>query len=96
MTKTLRQEIAALLETGQMSTRDIAQAVGIREKEVSDHLAHIFKSIHHKGKKLQTEPGRCRKCGFIFKERKRFNPPGRCPQCKSTYLDPPLYHIAQT
>ena len=93
MAKTIRQDIIGLLESGEFSTRDLANAMGIREKEVVDHLSHIARSVAAAGKRLHIDACRCRQCGFIFKERRRFSTPSRCPQCKSTYLEPPLFAI---
>ena len=94
MAKTIRQNMTGLLESGEYSARDLANAMGIREKEVVDHLGHIARSVAAAGKRLRINACRCRQCGFVFKERRRFSTPSRCPHCKSTYLDPPLFKIS--
>ena len=92
--KTLRQQIVALLVESELSPAELASALRIREKEVSEHLAHISRSLSAAGKKLNMRPSACRKCGYVFTGRTRFTRPSRCPRCKSTYLDEPLFHIS--
>ena len=94
MGKTIRQDMIALLASGEFSVRDLAHAMGIREKEIVDHMGHIARSVVASGRQLDITPCRCRKCGFVFKERRRFSTPSRCPKCKDTYLDPPLFKIS--
>jgi transcriptional regulator len=89
---TLRQAIMGLLREEEMTARDISQAVGIREKEVYDHLNHIARSKLPEGR-FQVSPARCRKCGFVFKKRDRLNPPGKCFLCKSESVIPPSFSI---
>lgn len=47
---TIRQSILSLLQGQDLSAREISQIVGIREKEVYDHLTHIARSAAVKGK----------------------------------------------
>ena len=91
--KTLRQEIIELLEIDQMSGRDLALCLGIKEKEVYPHLEHIAKTVAARGKIVSIKPSRCLDCDFVFKNRKRFTRPSRCPRCKSTHLETPLFRI---
>jgi transcriptional regulator len=91
--KTIRQQlIEALMET-EMTAIDLSQEVGIREKEVYEHLPHIARSVASQGKKLLITPPRCLKCGFVFEERRRFTRPGRCPKCRETHIESPTYTI---
>ena len=90
---TERQEIIELLTKSQMDAREISREVGIREKEVYDHLTHIAKSLATKGKALLIEPSRCLSCGYVFEDRKRFTRPGRCPSCKQSHLQSPSFSI---
>ena len=94
--KTLRQQIVSLLAESEMSAAELAAAVRIREKEVSEHLAHIARSLSAAGRKLVMRPSTCRKCGYEFSNRSRFTKPGRCPHCKSTYIEEPLFYIRST
>ncbi len=91
--KTLRQEMMALMETDELSAKDLSRYLGIREREVHAHLVHIEKSIEAHGKKIVIRPSRCLNCGFVFRNRQRFSRPGRCPRCKSTHLEAPLFKI---
>ena len=93
MEKTIRQDMMTLLASEALSTRELAQAVGIREKEIVDHMGHIARSVAASGRQLSITPCRCRQCDFVFKERRRFSTPSRCPRCKNTYLEPPLFKI---
>ena len=93
MMETLRQRITVLLTGSERSAAELAAALGIKEKEVCDHLVHISRSLAAAGKKLDMHPSSCRRCGYVFKDRRRFTCPSRCPRCKSTYLDAPLFQI---
>lgn len=92
-TLTIRQQIAEELATRPSDARELSQAIGIREKEVYEHLAHISRSLRSQKKRLLIQPSRCLACGFVFENRKRITKPGRCPQCKSTRLVRPIYSI---
>ena len=91
--KTMRQQIIALLRARQMSARELSQSLGIEEKEVYQHLNHVYRSAVPLGMRLEIRPSECLKCGFVFKNRARFTPPGRCPRCKGTYLQKPAFKI---
>ena len=91
--QTVRQQIIALLTDTEMSARDISQAVGIREKEVVQHLAHVEKTVAAQKKKLAIIPFQCLDCEYVFKERKRYTRPGRCPRCKGTHVETPTFRI---
>ena len=90
---TVRQKIIELLTEGEMDARELSREVGIREKEVYDHLTHIARSLAAKGKKLYINPAQCLSCGYVFKKRQRFTRPGRCPHCKKTHLQSPSYYL---
>ena len=90
---TIRQQIIELLAHNEMDARDLSQAVGIKEKEVYEHLTHISRSLTARGSKLAMRPSECLKCGYVFKDRKRFTRPGRCPRCRETHLTSPFYWI---
>ena len=91
--QTKRQEIIDILSEEEMSARDISQALGIREKEVYEHLPHIARSLIPQRKRLVILPFRCLVCGHVFEERKRFTRPGRCPFCKKSRIQTPMYRI---
>jgi len=90
---TIRQKIISLLCKEEMNAREISGEVGISEKEVSDHLAHIARSIASQGKKVTIAPAICLACGYVFEDRKRFTRPGRCPQCKKSHIQSPRFRI---
>ena len=91
--ETIRQQMIALLSEKEMTARELSQAMGIREKEVYEHLPHIGRSVAAQRRKLVIRPFCCLHCGFVFEERKHFTRPGRCPHCKKGYIERPTYKI---
>ena len=91
--QTIRQQIAYLLCSNDLTLRDLSQAVGITEKEVENHLPHIERSVRNQGKKLVEIPYQCLSCGFVFDKRSRFSKPGRCPSCRNSHIQRARYHI---
>ena len=91
--QTVRKEMMTLLEENVLDARALSGALGLREKEVYPHLAHIQHSLKARKKELVITPYYCRLCGFTFKDRKKFHPPGRCPQCKQGSIEPALFNI---
>ncbi len=91
--QTIRQQIIEFLSNKEMGARELSQSVGIREKEVYEHLSHIARSVKARRKKLIIIPSRCLECGYVFENRKRFSPPSRCPHCKSEHIQDPTYQI---
>jgi len=94
--KTIRQQLIDILSEMEMNAIELSQDLGIREKEVYEHLPHIALSVASQGKKLVIEPSRCLKCGYIFEGRKRFTRPGRCPQCRETHIQRPTFRVQGT
>ena len=92
---TIRRRMVELLEEDMMDGRALSSRLGIREKEVYDHLDHIRRSVIHKGKQLKVLPAECRACGYVFKDRQRLTPPGRCPRCRQTRGMPPAFVIEE-
>ncbi|MCJ7771895.1 MAG: transcriptional regulator, partial [Desulfobacterales bacterium] len=82
--KTIRQQMIDLLTEEAMGVRELSQALGIKEKEVLEHLPHIEKSVKSMNKKIVFTPSSCLACGFVFEDRKRFSRPSRCPRCRDT------------
>ena len=91
---TIRQQIIELLTEQELDARELSGEVGVKEKEVYDHLAHIARSLAAKGSKLVIRPSECLQCGYVFKDRRRFTRPGRCPRCRESHLTSPRYHIS--
>jgi hypothetical protein len=90
---TIREKIISLLNDAEMSSREISGQVGIPEKEVIEHLAHIARSVASQNKKLVIAPAICLRCKFVFENRRRFTRPGRCPQCKKSHIQSPRFRI---
>lgn len=90
---TLRQQIFTLLTDSPWNSRQLADRLGLLETEVVDHLPHIAKSATAQSMKLEIQPAECRKCGFVFRSRKRLNRPGRCPECRGERIDAPVYSL---
>lgn len=84
--------MAQMLQEGRYAARDLSSILGIREKEVYEHLPHVEKSLG-KAAAIIAEPARCLACGFEFKKRRRFTTPGRCPVCRSESIVPPLFGV---
>ncbi len=91
--KTTRQQMIDILSKDEMNARELSKALGIREKEVFEHLSHIARSLAARGKKLNVQPYSCLGCGYVFQDRKRFNRPSRCPRCKDSRLQEATYRI---
>ncbi len=90
---TIRQKIVELLSKSELDARELSQELGVQEKEVYEHLAHVARSVKAEKKKLIIHPSRCLRCGFVFADRKRLTRPSRCPKCRRTHLQSPRYHI---
>jgi len=82
-----------LLDNKEMSAGELSQTIGIREKEVYEHLSHIARSVNAQRKKLIIIPAECLGCGYVFENRKRYTRPSRCPHCKSEHIRNPVYRI---
>ncbi len=93
MSQTLRRQIIALLENNPLNLRDLSQILHVSEKEILPHFAHIQRSLKIQNKRLLIQPFQCLKCGYVFKDRKRFGRPGRCPQCKVGHIENPVFQI---
>jgi transcriptional regulator len=91
--QTIRQQIIDLLSNHEMDAREISRGVGIKEKEVYEHLAHIARSQAGKGGMLTIRPSECLNCGYVFAERRRLTRPSRCPRCRQSRLINPSFKI---
>ncbi len=90
---TIRQQIIDMLQEGIFDARELSQALGIREKEVYEHMPHIEKTVVSQGKTVEIIPSHCTVCGFTFKDRKRPSRPSRCPKCKRERIESPKFTI---
>jgi predicted Zn-ribbon and HTH transcriptional regulator len=91
---TLRRGIMTLLSRQEMDAREISQALGLKEKEVYEHLVHVERSVTSSGAKFIVTPCQCLLCGYLFEDRRRLTRPSRCPQCKRSKLQNPSFRIA--
>ncbi|MBM4124845.1 MAG: transcriptional regulator [Nitrospira sp.] len=92
--QTPRQRIVALISGTLRSARQLAELVGIPERQVEDHLTHIVRSLSRdRAKRFVLEPSECRDCGYGFRNRTRLTTPSRCPRCRSEAIAPPRYGI---
>jgi hypothetical protein len=92
--RTPRQRIIDLITSTRLSSYQLAQMLGIRERQVEEHLPHIVKTImRDRTKRFVLDPARCQDCDFVFRERKRLTSPSRCPQCRSESIAAPRYGI---
>lgn len=89
---TLRREIVSVLMEESLTAREISERVGIREKEVLEHLEHIKIARHVE---LVMTPASCMACGFLFRKRERLKGPGRCPVCRSEHIAEPRFSIRE-
>ncbi len=90
---TIRQQITSLLQDGPMDRRELSQALGIREKEVADHLEHVAKSAGARRLKWVIHSAYCESCDFRFSKRKRLSRPGRCPRCRGERIQGPWFEL---
>ncbi len=89
---TIRKKIIDLLESGPLTLKDLASTLGLREREILEHLPHVSRSISP-ARRIQIYPAQCLHCGFAFRKRMRFSTPGKCPQCRSVRIQPPEFLI---
>jgi len=88
---TLRQSMIRLLRQNPLTAREISEQVGVAEREVYAHLAHIRQSLHREAISLNVLPAECRSCGFVFTKRDRLKRPSRCPLCRGQSISQPRY-----
>lgn len=92
--QTTRQRIIELLTGAPMTSYQLARALGITERLVEEHLAHVVKTVtRDRSRRFLREPSSCLDCGFMFRDRTRLTRPSRCPHCRSEGITPPRYHI---
>ena len=92
-TSTLRESLRQVLLSGPATARDLSRIVGIPERSVPEHLAHLAKSLRPRGEGLEIEPSQCLDCDASFSKRERYTRPGRCPRCHSRRISLPRFYI---
>lgn len=91
--ETVREAIRRRLRGRPATARDLSGEIGVREKDVAEHLEHLERSSGNRGERLVVVPASCVACGYTFRERSRLSRPGACPACRSTRIDPPMFRI---
>ena len=92
--RTPRQRIIDLITGTRRSSYQLAQMLGIRERQVEDHLTHVVKTIaRDKTRLFILDPARCQNCDIVFRDRSRLTGPSRCPHCRSEAIAAPRYGI---
>jgi predicted Zn-ribbon and HTH transcriptional regulator len=92
--KTVRQRIIELLTDARLSSHQLAQMLGVPERQVEEHLTHVTKTIaRDKTRRFILEPATCPNCDFVFRERTRLTRPSRCPRCRGEGISAPRYGI---
>jgi predicted Zn-ribbon and HTH transcriptional regulator len=92
--QTLRRRILSLLAAQEMDARDLGQKLGLKEKEIYEHLPHVQRSVAAAGGRFIVAPSRCLLCGYVFEHRRRLTRPSRCPQCRRSKIQSPSFRVA--
>lgn len=95
---TTREKIFILLITSNkpISIYEIMLRLKInREKEVCEHINHIFKSSKRRGYKIEIIPPKCKVCGFTFSNDRGIRVPSKCPKCRSNKIIPPKVYAVK-
>lgn len=98
---TARDAILEALHTARearalVTARDLSVAASIPEKDVSEHLEHLARSLLREGYRLTVEAATCLACGYVFRDRQRLSVPSACPECRSERISPPGFRVTGT
>ncbi len=94
--QTPRQRIITLLTGTLLSSHQLAQLVGMPERQVEDHLTHIVKTLARDASRtFLLEPSHCQDCTYAFRDRTRLTRPSRCPRCRSEGITSPRFGIRE-
>lgn len=86
----------ALLTGTLLSSHQLAQLLGMPERQVEDHLTHIVKTLaHDSSRTFLLEPSECQVCTYAFRDRTRLTRPSRCPRCRSEAITSPRFGIRE-
>jgi len=92
--RTPRQRIIDLITGTRLSSYQLAQMLGIPERQVEAHLAHVVRTLaHDPSHRFILDPSTCPDCGFVFRDRTKLTRPSRCPHCRSEGVTAPRYGI---
>ncbi|MFO0766390.1 MAG: hypothetical protein U0231_06265 [Nitrospiraceae bacterium] len=79
-----------------MTSHQLAQLLGMPERQVEEHLLHVVKTVaRDPTRTFMLEPSECQTCGFAFRDRTRLKRPSRCPRCRSESVTSPRYGIRE-
>jgi len=88
--RTPRRRLIELLTGTRLSPYQLAQRLGIPERQVEDHLNHVAKTIaRDRTRRFVLEPSTCPDCGYVFLDRRKLTKPSRCPRCKGEHITAP-------
>src|SRR5438093_13765403 len=91
---TTRQRIMQLIAGTLRTSRQLAELVGVPERQIEDHLAHIVRSVaRYRARRFVLDPSAVRDCNFAFRGRTRLPRPSRGPSCRSEPISPSRYGI---
>ncbi|HSA63986.1 MAG TPA: hypothetical protein VLE25_04800 [Nitrospira sp.] len=94
VSQTARQRMVDLLTGSRLSSYQLAQLLGLSERQVEDHLVHVVKTVaRDRSRRFVLEPSDCQSCGFVFRDRTKLTRPSRCPRCRSESITAPRYGI---
>ena len=94
--QTPRRRLIELLVGTLLSSHQLAQLMGIPERQVEEHLTHIVKTIvRDPTRTFILERSECQSCAFVFRERTKLTRPSRCPRCRSEAITSPRYGIRE-
>ncbi len=94
--QTPRRRMIALLTGTLLSSHQLAQLLGMPERQVEDHLTHIVKTLaHDSSRTFLLEPSECQDCTYAFRDRTRLTRPSRCPRCRSEAITSPRFGIRE-
>ncbi|WP_447978554.1 transcriptional regulator [Candidatus Nitrospira bockiana] len=92
--QTPRQALIAILTGSLRSSYELARLLGLPERQVEEHLAHIVRTLaRDRTRRFVLEPAECPDCGFVFRGRTRLTRPSRCPRCRGEGVTGPRYGI---
>ena len=92
--RTVRQRMMDLLCDARRSSYQLAQLLGISERQVEDHLSHVVQSVaRDRTRRFVLESSTCMDCGFVFRDRRKLTKPSRCPSCRSEGITAPRYGL---
>ena len=93
---TRREEIIAYLETSSASIKELAEILEVSQKNITNDLEHIFKTLKNHDTRLLIRPAQCLNlnCEFVFSaNRKRMSDPSRCPKCHGERIESQMFKI---